>query len=58
VEVKDMPSPTVHIPVKNISFVWTESSDRSWLSISFLIWAAVEHPINVMAQVVPDGGAS
>ena len=53
-----MPSPTVHIPVKNISFVWTESSDRSWLSISFLIWAAVEHPINVMAQVVPDGGAS
>jgi hypothetical protein len=39
-----VPSPTVPIPLKNIFFPWTDSSDRSWLGISFLTWA--------------DGGAS
>lgn len=49
-----MPSPTVPIPLKNIFLLWSESSDRSWLGISFLTWADIEHAINVMAQVAPD----
>jgi hypothetical protein len=41
------------VPLKNISFPWTESSDRSWLGISFLSWPDAEHAINVMAQAAP-----
>jgi hypothetical protein len=46
------------VPLKNISFPWTESSDRSWLAISFLTWSDAEHAINVMAQVAPAIGHS
>lgn len=44
------------VPLKNISFPWTESSDRSRLNISFLSWADAEHAIQSMAPVAPDGG--
>jgi hypothetical protein len=46
-----MQIPASLVPLKDISFLHTESSDRSWLGISFLSWADAEHAINRMAQV-------
>jgi hypothetical protein len=48
-----MTIPASLVSLKNISFPWTESSDRSWLGISFLSWLDAEHAINVMAQAAP-----
>jgi hypothetical protein len=51
-----MQIPASFVPLKNISVPWIESSDRSWLGISFLTWSDAEHAINVMAQVAPIAG--
>jgi hypothetical protein len=42
VEVKNMPSPTVPIPLKNIFLLWSESSDQSRLNRPFAIWPEAE----------------
>lgn len=45
-----MQIPTSFVPLKNISFLRTESRDRSWLNISFLTWADAEHAVAAMAR--------